>query len=99
MSWMPFIIIALVSYILFAAVTLKIGMQTVVDNQIRLDPKAEERMAAATPEQRATGAKISLYITEGVFIANPLLLLAGVAIMSLGIWGTINFVFGGKAGC
>jgi hypothetical protein len=96
--WMPFIIIALVSYILFAAVTLKIGMQTVVDNQIRLDPKAEERMAAATPEQRATGAKISLYITEGVFIANPLLLLAGVAIMSLGIWGTINFVFGGKAG-
>ena len=95
--WLPLLIIALVGYILFAAVTLKIGMQTVVDNQIRLDPKAEERMANATPEQRATGAKISLYITQGVFIASPLLVLAAVAVMSLGLWGTINFIFGGKA--
>ncbi len=95
--WLPFVILALVSYILFAAVSMKIGMQTVVDNQIRLDPKAEERMASATPEQRAAGTKISLYITEGVFIANPILLLAGVAVMSLGIWATINFAFGGKA--
>ncbi len=43
------------------------------------------------------GTKISLYITEGVFIANPALMLAGVALLSLGLWGTINFVFGGKA--
>ncbi len=79
--WMPFLIMALVGYILFAAVALKIGMQTVVDNQIRLDPKAQERMANATPEQRATGEKISLYITEGVFAANPLLVLAGIAVI------------------
>jgi hypothetical protein len=42
-------------------------------------------------------AKISLYITEGIFIANPLLLLAILALGSLGLWGTINFAFGGKA--
>ena len=95
--WLPFVIIAIVSYILFAAVTLKIGMQQVVDNQIRLNPKTEERMAQATPEQRETGRKISLYITEGVFIANPALLLGGIALLSLGLWGTINFAFGGKA--
>jgi len=41
--------------------------------------------------------KVSLAITEGVFLANPLLLLAIVAVGSLGLWGTINFVFGGKA--
>jgi len=62
----------------------KIGMQNVVDNQIRLDPKASDRMAQATPEQREMGSKISLYITEGVFIANPALVLAGVALLSLG---------------
>jgi hypothetical protein len=95
--WLPFVIIAIVGYILFAAVTLKIGMQQVVDNQIRLDPKAEERMAQATPEQREMGTKISLYITEGVFIANPALVLGFIALLSLGLWGTINFVFGGKA--
>jgi hypothetical protein len=95
--WMPLIIMALVSYIFFAAVFVKIGMQKVVDNQIKLDPKTEERMAKATPEQREMGTKISMYITEGVFIANPALMLAGVALLSLGLWGTINFVFGGKA--
>jgi hypothetical protein len=41
--------------------------------------------------------KISLYVTEGAFIANPALVLAGVALLSLGLWGTINFVFAGKA--
>jgi hypothetical protein len=54
-------------------------------------------MAAATPAQKEMSAKIALYITEGAFIANPALVLAGVALLSLGLWGTINFVFGGKA--
>jgi hypothetical protein len=95
--WLPFILIGLVSYILFAAVTFKIGMQQVVDNQIHLNPKAEERLAQATPEQREMSSKISLYITEGVFIANPLLVLAITALLSLGMWGTMNFLFAGKA--
>jgi hypothetical protein len=95
--WMPFVIFTLVGYILFAAVALKIGMQQVVDNQIHLNPKQEERMSQATPEQREMSAKISLYVTEGIFLANPLILLAAVAIGTLGLWGTINFVFGGKA--
>ncbi|MGB7546138.1 MAG: YIP1 family protein, partial [Terracidiphilus sp.] len=95
--WMPFVILALVSYILFAAVAFKIGMQQVVDNQIHLNPKQEEKLAEAPPAQREMSAKISLYVTEGVFIANPLLLLAIVALGSLGLWGTINFGFGGKA--
>jgi len=95
--WMPFLILAVVGYILFAAVSTKIGMQQVVDNQMHLNPTQEERLAQAPPEQRAMTEKISLYVTEGIFIANPLLLLAIVAIGSLGLWGTINFVFGGKA--
>ena len=95
--WMPFLILALFGYILFAVINFKIGIQQVVDNQIHLDPKSEERLAQAPPEQRAMTEKISLYVTEGVFIANPLFVLAISAIGSLGLWGTINFVFGGKA--
>ena len=95
--WMPLIIMAIVGYILFAAVYTKIGMQTVVDNQIKMDPKTAERMAQMTPEQRATGEKISLYVTEGVFIASPVFVMIVAAIVSLVLWGTINFVFGGKA--
>jgi len=95
--WLPFVIFAVVGYILFAAIYFKIGMQQVVDNQIQLNPKQAEAMAQASPAQREMSEKISLYVTEGVFIANPLLLLAGVAVLSLGLWGTINFIFGGKA--
>ena len=95
--WLPFLILAAAGYILFAAISFKIGVHQVVDNQMHLDPKAEERMAQAPPETRAMTEKISFYVTEGVFIANPLFVLAISAVGSLGLWGTINFVFGGKA--
>jgi hypothetical protein len=95
--WLPFVILAVVGYIFLATVAFEIGMQKVVDNQIHLNPKAEEKLAQAPPAAREMSNKISLYITEGVFIANPVLVLAGIALLSLGLWGTINFVFGGKA--
>ena len=95
--WMPLLVYALVGYVFFAAVGFKIGMQQVVDNQIHLNPKQEEKMAQIPPEQRALSNKISLYVTEGVFVLNPAFVLAGVALLSLGLWATVNFVFGGKA--
>lgn len=95
--WMPFLIFVLVGYVFFAAVALKIGMQQAVENQIHLNPKQEEKMSEVPPAQREMSMKISLYVTEGIFAASPLLVLAVVAVGSLGLWGTINFVFGGKA--
>ena len=95
--WMPFLITVIVSYLFFAAVYFKIGMQQVVENQIHLSPKQEQQLADAPPDRRALSMKISLYVTEGVFVASPLLVLASVALLSLGLWGTINFGFGGKA--
>jgi hypothetical protein len=95
--WLPFIILALAGYILFAAVDQKIGLQQVVDNQIRMSPKAQERLAQATPEQRETGNKISIGITEGFFLGGPVVGLIVFAVLSLVLLGTINFMFGGKA--
>ena len=95
--WMPLLILAVVAYALFAVVSVKIGMQQVVDNQMHLNPTAEERLAQAPPEQREMANKISLYATEGAFIANPVLTIAMLALGSLGLWGTINFGFGGRA--
>ncbi len=95
--WMPFLIAVIVGYMFFAAVYFKVGMQQAVENQIHLDPKQEQQIADAPPDRRAMIMKISLYTTEGIFIASPLLVLAVVALLSLGLWGTINFGFGGKA--
>src|ERR1039457_3295662 len=95
--WLPLIIGAFFTYIFFFAVVQKIGMQQVVDNQVRMDTKAQERMANANPEQRAMGNKIALYATEGAFIAGPVIGMAAVAIISLVLMATINFGFGGRA--
>ncbi len=95
--WLPLIIGAFFTYIFFFAVAQKIGMQQAIDNQIRMDAKAQERMATATPQQREMGNKIAIGITEGAFLAGPLIGIAGVALFSLGLVATINFGFGGRA--
>ncbi len=95
--WLPWIILAVVGYLFFFAVSSRIGMQQVVDNQIRMNPAQQEQMDKAPPEQRAMSQKISVYVTEGFFIASPLLVLGGIALMSLGLMATINFGFGGRA--
>jgi hypothetical protein len=95
--WLPLIIGALAGYILFAAVVQKITIAQVVDNQMRMDPKTQERMANASPEQRAMGEKISIAITKGVFIGGPVIGIVGAAVIALVLMGTINFGFGGRA--
>ena len=49
------------------------------------------------PDQRAVSNKISVGITQGVFIGTPAIVLLVGAVISLILWPTINFVFAGKA--
>src|SRR5579863_6519135 len=63
--WMPFLIMVVLGYAFFYVVNSKVGMRQVSENQIKLSPKAEERMSQLTPEQREGQMKISAYITEG----------------------------------
>ena len=95
--WLPLIIGALFSYMLFGAIVQKIGIQTVVDNQIRLNPKAQEQLAQAPPDRRELTNKIQVGVTEGAFLGGPIIGMIAVAVLALGLMGTINFVFGGKA--
>jgi hypothetical protein len=95
--WLPFLILALAGYVFFAAVTLKVGWAQVAENSIHLNPKSEERMAQAPPAQREMSMKWTQYGMEGGFAAGPILVLVFALIIALVLWGTINFVFGGKA--
>jgi Yip1 domain len=95
--WLPFVIYVVLGFAFYAAVNSKVGMRQVVDNQIRLSPKSEERLGALTPEQRESQMKISTTITQAIFIATPVFLLATGAVIALVLWGTINFGFGGRA--
>lgn len=95
--WLPFVVLSLVGYLFFAVVQQKVGMQQLVENQIRMNSKAQEQLSQAAPEQRAKAIHVWVEIIDGTFLANPLLGLLGAAIVSLGLLGTINFIFGGRA--
>lgn len=96
--WLPWLILGIVGYLFFAVIFTKVTMQTVVDNQVHLmSDKQQEQMSKMPPEQRDMSLKVQLYITEGIFFIGPLFLLLIAAVVSLVLWGTINFVFGGKA--
>lgn len=95
--WMPFLITAVVGYILFATIYSMIGMEQVVTNQMHLSATTTSRLSQLTPEQRAMSEKIALYSVEGAFLASPLLVLLVAAVVTGVLLGTINFVFGGKA--
>jgi hypothetical protein len=95
--WMPFLILVLFSYVLFGAITTKVGWPQVAENAIHLNPKSEEKMAQSPPAQRETVMKFTQYSMEGGFAASPIFILIGAALISVVLWGTINFVFGGKA--
>lgn len=95
--WMPLLILAVVGWLFTATVGAKVGWQQVVDNNNHLNPKAEERMAQMPPDQKEMTNKFAVGFTEGISYGFPLLVLGFTALGSLLLWGTINFVFGGKA--
>jgi hypothetical protein len=95
--WLPFLLSVIVGYGFLFAVQKQVGWDTVVENAIKQDPKAVERMANQTPAQQAQGKQIALAITKGIVYTAPVLGLLFAAIFALVLWGTINFAFGGTA--
>jgi len=95
--WMPFLISIVFAYILFAAITVKITWSQVAENTISMNQKSAERMAQLPPEQRANAMKFTQYLTEGIFVASPVLVILVALVISGVMLGTINFIFGGKA--
>lgn len=95
--WLPLIVLALASYILFGAVVQKVGIRQTVENQITINPQAQEQMAKATPEQREKGLQFWKVFTEALFVAGPALQMLYGVVFAAVLMGTINFGFGGRA--
>ncbi len=95
--WLPLIVITLVSYILFGAVVQRVGIRQTVENQIRLNQRAQEQMSQASPEQQEKEYKISEVSTEVAFLAGPAIGMLFTLVIAAVLMATINFGFGGKA--
>jgi len=95
--WLPFLLSLVVTYGYLFAIQKQVGWDTVVENTLKQDPKTVERMASQTAEQQAQTKTITLAFIKYVFYASPLLALLFAAVAALVLWGTINFLFGGRA--
>ena len=95
--WLPFLILVVLSYLLAFGIAQKVGWTQLAQNEIHSNPKAEERLANASPAQIAAQEKIMTYSFKGTFYAAPLVNLLFLALIAVVLWPTINFLFAGKA--
>lgn len=95
--WLPFIIGIVVSYGLYAAIATKITWPQVVENAIHFNPKAEASLANADPARAQQTKSMMLNSMKYGMLASPVISLISALVLTLGLWGTINFAFGGKA--
>ncbi len=94
--WLPFLLMVLVTLGSTLVVEKQVGWDRVSENQIHQNPKAEERLASLTPEQRASQVHLSANITRYVSYCSSLLILVFVAIFALIYWASFNFGLGAK---
>jgi hypothetical protein len=95
--WLPYLISVLLMYVLFAAVTMKVSWTQVATNNLAMNAKQAQALENAPPERRAQTLKMIGVVTEIITAASPITILIFASVVSLILWGTINFVFGGKA--
>jgi hypothetical protein len=95
--WLPLIVLALAGYILFGAVVEKIGIHQTVENQMRMNPQAQEQMAKATPEQKEKSYAFWDGFSKAMFLGGPAIGMLSALVFAAVLMGTINFGFGGRA--
>jgi len=92
--WLPFLVVALFSYLFTGAVVKKVGFSALADHA--LQQRAEATGQQMTPEQMATGKAFTVSMFKASFGAWPLIFLATTAVFSLLLWLGFNFILGGQ---
>jgi hypothetical protein len=94
--WLPFVLLAVSSIGTGIVVERQVGFDQVYENQVRMSPKTQERLADMAPEQKAQNAKISVAITKYVTYGSFVLIAIFLALYSLILWASFNFGLGAK---
>ena len=95
--WLPFVIIALFSYLFTGTAAAHLGIPRLAESAIRNNPSQNERMQQATPEARAQTMSITIAIMKVTFYSVPVLTLVVSAVVALLLWVGFNFILGGTA--
>jgi len=94
----PWLVLSVISYCFVFAIDKKVGFDKVTENQIKMSPKAAERMDSLSPEQRQKQVDISTKVTKYVSFAAPIFLLIWTVIIAAVLLGTFNFGCGAQVG-
>ena len=89
--WAPFILIALVGYLFIYAVDQKVSFQTVVDNQIKMQPKAQERIESLSPDKRQQVMQQQVTLTKIISYSVPPIALLIYLIFAGYLFAAIKF--------
>lgn len=94
----PLIIMAVLSIMFVYTIDKKVGFDTVQANQIKLSPKAAERMEKLSDAQREQQMQLAVKITK--FASYGAFFLIGIwsLIIALVLWGTYSFACGARIG-
>ncbi|HEY0797332.1 MAG TPA: YIP1 family protein [Acidisarcina sp.] len=95
--WLPFLLTLIVSYVFIFAMVQKVGWEKLTASGMKQNAAQAERVNNMPADQKAVAMRQAMMFTKGITLGYPVVALLMVAIISLGLWGTINFIFGGKA--
>ncbi len=92
--WVPFVLSCIFAYGLIFTVDKQVGFERVTENQIKLNPKAAERMDQLSPDQRARQMDISVKVTKAFSYAFPVIILIVNIVIAAVLMATFNFGLG-----
>jgi len=94
--WLPFVLLVVSSVGTAFVVDKKVGFDQASDNQIRMSPRAQERLADMTPEQKAQNEKVTIAVTKYITYGSFVLITVFLALYALVLWASFNFGLGAK---
>src|ERR1019366_3284 len=71
--WVPWLLMSVFGLAMVFVVDKKLGMETVTENQMRLNPKQMEKIDNLPADQKATQMRIAATVTQYISYAWPLL--------------------------
>ena len=92
--WVPFLLSCIFGYALIFTVGQKVGWEQVTENQMKLNPKAVERMDQLSPEERARRMSFAVAVTKGISYAIPVVVLLVDLVIAAVLMATFNFGVG-----
>jgi len=96
-NWfVPWLLLVIASLAFIGVVAQKVGFRQITENAMRMNPKAQDRIAQMPAEQRQAAMQLSVTITKVAVFASPVIVLLIYLIIAAVLMGTFNLGMGAQ---